>query len=425
MTIVIVSITILLEALSVVCCLHYLYGEKIRIDISTLCFVALDIVLMDSIFCSNLDLSWSLMIYPIIFFYCLIEFKCTFKSIFTNFILYIVIIGSLQATIMTLYGIIFNIQKTTVLENLGLNGIIFLIVIIGLKKCKLKKLSESLQKNDKLIIVSSIVTIVSIIILILNYKQNSGFNLLIYILLGISTILIIIIAIDIGKHKIKASEAEAELRLHKLYEESFRDLIDEICARQHEFDNHISAIYSQHKLYKTYDELVEAQNKYCLGVIEENQFNKLLSKGNPIILGFLYSKFAELKKSDITVSYRINIEDLECRMPVYKMVELLGNLLKNAMEAVQKQNDRRIFVMMLEQKEKIQMEIANECQEIDREKRLEFFKKGYSEKGEKRGYGLYNVKRICEEYDAAVVCENENRENRNWLVFKVVINKPL
>lgn len=81
--------------------------------------------------------------------------------------------------------------------------------------------------------------------------------------------------------------------------------------------------------------------------------------------------------------------------------------------------------MMLEQKEKIQMEIANECQEIDREKRLEFFKKGYSEKGEKRGYGLYNVKRICEEYDAAVVCENENRENRNWLVFKVVINKPL
>ena len=33
-----------------------------------------------------------------------------------------------------------------------------------------------------------------------------------------------------------------------------KNLIDDICAKQHEFDNHINAIYSQHFLYETYDE---------------------------------------------------------------------------------------------------------------------------------------------------------------------------
>ena len=64
-------------------------------------------------------------------------------------------------------------------------------------------------------------------------------------------------------------------------------------------------------------------------------------------------------------------------------------------------------------------------QMIDEKKLNEFFKRGYSDKGEKRGYGLYNVRKICEEYHAAIVCKNEIRKGENGILFGIMVNKPL
>ena len=107
------------------------------------------------------------------------------------------------------------------------------------------------------------------------------------------------------------------------------------------------------------------------------------------------------------------------------MVELLGNLIKNAIEAETISMKKNIHIMIIEDTERIQIEILNESEEIEKKRREDFFKKGYSEKGKRRGYGLYNVKRICEEYGAAIICKNEQRDNMNWLMFKIIIDKPL
>ena len=73
--------------------------------------------------------------------------------------------------------------------------------------------------------------IITIFLFLANYKKNISFSGFYYIVLGVSIFLIVIVSIDIGKQKIKTREAEAELRLHKLYEASFQDLIDDICAK--------------------------------------------------------------------------------------------------------------------------------------------------------------------------------------------------
>ena len=132
-----------------------------------------------------------------------------------------------------------------------------------------------------------------------------------------------------------------------------------------------------------------------------------------------------MKKAGISVEYEINIGNLECNMPIHKMVELLGNLLNNAMEAVMKTENRKVYVMMREDVNCIQIEVFNESQMIDEKKLKEFFKRGYSDKGEKRGYGLYNVRKICEEYHAAIACKNEIRKGENGILFGIMINKPL
>ncbi len=425
MEVVEVGLYTLFEALSIVFCLHYLYGEKIHFDAITAIYILVDVVWMSIMQIFHLQHSWSLVFYFMVALYCGLEFGFSFKIILINNVLYMTILSGIQATIIMIFNIFLGIKRVGELDSVFINVIMLILVIGILKKCKLNKLSEILQSNEKIIVISLILVIVSTALFLVNYKQNIAFNVLYYVVLGVSILMIVVAAIDIGKHKIRMRETETELRLHKLYEQSFQNLITDICAKQHEFDNHINAIYSQHFLYKTYEELVEAQKKYCEEIINENHYNKLLSKGNPVILGFLYGKFLEIEKRKIKVLYKISIGNLDSRVPIYKMVELLGNLINNAIEAAEEKGTKEIRVVVLEEKDKIQIEVSNESEVINYKKIQEFFKKGYSEKGRNRGYGLYNVKKICEEYNIDIICENCAEEGTNWLKFGLSISKPL
>ena len=218
----------------------------------------------------------------------------------------------------------------------------------------------------------------------------------------------------------KSKEIETELKTHRIYEDSFHNLIDNIRLRQHEFDNHINAINNLHYMCDTYEELVSKQGKYCEVVIKENHFNKLLKAGNPLVIGFLYGKFVEADKLGIEVDYVINIEDLDVGIPTYKLVEILGNLIKNAIEAIEKlEKVKVLYVEMIEVDGEFKIEIRNKSEFMPQNKMEMFFKKGYSQKGEGRGFGLYNVKTICANYSLNIICQNKDINGENWLSFTI------
>lgn len=422
----VVSLYLLFEILSIVLCLHYLYGESFRLDKITVSFLIIELTWMHLVYYLPIDNSFSMFIYPIIAIYCGIRFKSRIKEIVINEVLFLLIISLLQVTIIWTLNIFFNIHIIGEKESLLINIIMFLFILIVLRKCKLSRLSLALQSNDKLIMLVLSVLVVGIAVFLINYRNDKGLGIVDYAILVISAVLIVVSAVDIGKHKIKAKEMEAELRLHKLYEKSFQHLIEDICAKQHEFDNHINTIYSQHYLYDTYEGLVNVQKKYCNNIVHVNKFNKLLSKGNSIVLGFLYGKFLEADKQGIDVEYTVKIDSLECNVPIYKLIEILGNLINNAIEALCKEEDlNKLKVVMLENPYEIAINISNECKNIDYNQVLNFFKKGYSEKGERRGYGLYNVKKICEEYDIVLETSIKEEEKTDRLHFMLIINKPL
>lgn len=418
------SLCILFEGLSIIFCLHYLYGEKVRFDKMTVGIIAAHYLWMILVNYEYINDIWSLLIHPLMLLYCRMRFSRRPKIILINYILCGIIMSMLQTSIMLILRFFVKIPQLNVVVGTIINFIIFLIMIIIIRRCNLKRLSEILQSKDRLIIASLLIVLISIIIALLSYKNIARFDPAGYLVIVVSAVLISFVVIDMGKHKMKAMEAEAELRLHKLYEQSYQSLIEEIRARQHEFDNHINAIHGQHLLYHTYDELVEAQEKYCNEIMRENYYNKLLSKGNPVILSFLYSKFKEAEKREIDVSYRIAIKDLECNVPVHKIVELLGNLLNNAMDALSSDEKlNKMNVVMTEYDDRIRIEISNQCKGINHEKLEEFFKRGYSEKGNNRGYGLYNVKKICEDYHIELECSIKKMEEQQWLFFEINIGK--
>ena len=91
----------------------------------------------------------------------------------------------------------------------------------------------------------------------------------------------------------------------------------------------------------------------------------------------------------------IHIDNLESPVPIFRIIEILGNLINNAAEELLKEKDLYgLKIVLLENMEEIIINVSNQCRNIDYQKIHDFFRQGYSQKGQKRGYGLYNVKKI-------------------------------
>ena len=303
---------------------------------------------------------------------------------------------------------------------------ILIIVAFIFPKLKIKYWMGLLKDKEKILTVALVICIIILFSFLINFKKINVFNyteFIQYILLFTCIVFIGVLAIQLLQYKVKSKEIETELRIHKLYSDSFDKLIDNIRFKQHEFDNHINTIYSQHFIYDTYEKLVEAQKSYCQIVIAENKFNKLLTSGNPVIIGFLYGKFVEIDKMGINISYHISIEDMAVGIPIYKLIEILGNLIGNAVEAlIQMRHCNKLYVQMVEEFGGFYIEVRNESDYIKHSEISLFFTKGYSSKGENRGLGLFHVKNICNEYCLNLFCQNKQIDEKNWVAF-IVSNK--
>lgn len=120
------------------------------------------------------------------------------------------------------------------------------------------------------------------------------------------------------------------------------------------------------------------------------------------------------------MSYEFALNELDIKMPVYKLVEILGNLIGNAIEAMEKEEiEKKLHVSIIEVEKYIEIEVRNTSKFVPRNVVSRFFEKGYSQKGDNRGLGLFSVKKICDEYGFEISYDNMQLDNLNWLVFMI------
>lgn len=222
---------------------------------------------------------------------------------------------------------------------------------------------------------------------------------------------------------------ESEIQMYQMYTKPLEELIREIRARQHEFRNHLNAILNMHLTVDNYDELVRAQSDYILSVSDDkrNSYLPLLRISDKILAGFLYTKLVTPAK-DVDFSVEIGVNRIVTNAMEKDIIEVIGTLIDNAVDASDAEN-RKIKLFLSSYgadttdtvDDRLIFEIMNEHPPVPMKELTRFFERGYSTKSTKgnRGYGLYNARRIINQYKGEITLENRTVEGRNYICFHI------
>lgn len=194
------------------------------------------------------------------------------------------------------------------------------------------------------------------------------------------------------------------------------ELVMEVRARQHEFSNKLLAVTS---ILETAESLQEARHqiaKYTENVKLQSNQQQLLMMDQKIVAGFLYTKLRRAEQMGIHLAIHFNIPSYKSPCEEVDLVELLGILLDNALEACS--SGQSIELLGKIEGEYIRIELSNPAPKMTNEQMQKMFELGYSTKNGKRGFGLHNVKQIAKQYNAKIILKNELNILTIGLLFK-------
>jgi two-component system sensor histidine kinase AgrC len=186
------------------------------------------------------------------------------------------------------------------------------------------------------------------------------------------------------------------------YSPILEDLVTEVKAKQHDIKNQLQVIYSVAEKKKDY-ELIE----YIQSLIEGyklNQKDLFLNTGNNIFNAILYSK--KIKANQNNISFNLKYHSPFPYYPIkdYEFVDIIGNLLDNAIEETSNDNYniKDIQVSFVKENNYNIIRVNNTTSSFNPNNISKLFNKGYSLKGNNRGFGLYNVNQIIKAYNGLI-----------------------
>lgn len=260
--------------------------------------------------------------------------------------------------------------------------------------------------------------------LIVDFLISGTFDYRVFIMFVLMVIVVIWGIVDWRSNYVLIRQKENELRLYQNYLIPLEELVKEIRAKQHEFDNHLNAILNMHLTIDNYEELVAKQSEYIMEIAREDDSRKylpLLKISDKILAGFIYSKIVrapEYVRTDI----RVWNKEIVSGISEHHLIEIVGTLIDNAYEACTEEKNQ-VLIEIDSQNDKLIFTIKNQVENIGLGEISHFFEKGFSTKedGKKHGLGLYNAKMLVNRYHGEITVGMEKIEERKYISFVVVI----
>ncbi len=408
--------------MAVIVCIHSLYNRKEKFDISTIALYLSCVIIFELQNTYDFNFYGTIVPYVLIMIYCKLKYEDSFMGSTFCTLFMMVMMAIMQFFFSVAIDLLFsvNVSEIALYTNLLVLG----SSIIILPKFRIYRLRAYVKKWNGFLISLSVFIMGIILYLKIEQRRSGRMQLLLFVFVMPMLAVILRLMIKWLTEEKEKYDLENELQITKSMQEQYDELVKAVRLRQHEFKNHITAIFATHYTYKSYDALVKAQEKYCRGLARENKYNDLLSLGDAILVGFLYAKFCEIEENGVEIKFVIKGKLQNYSISGYYLVEIIAILMDNALQAVQSSAfDRLIQFELFEDAEYYYFKTLNPFPYVSYDEIEAWFQMGKSTKGMGRGLGLCRVRMLCEENGCAISCKNTEVDGKNWIEFILIIRK--
>ncbi|MEH7401818.1 MULTISPECIES: DcuS/MalK family sensor histidine kinase [Bacillaceae] len=207
-------------------------------------------------------------------------------------------------------------------------------------------------------------------------------------------------AISTFRDKTEVNQLAEQLTGVRTYAESLR-------AQSHEFMNRLHVILGMVQM-KSYDELsgfirtlVNYQNQ------EFGQITQHIK--DPALAGFIMGKLSYAREENVEFSFECKNVIPEPKDPKFTqdLITILGNLIDNAIEALSDTEEKTLEVIFNYVDKFLTIEVLDSGPGMTEELHKKVFEKGFSTKGENRGYGLYLVANSIKKLSGELIIDSK------------------
>lgn len=176
-------------------------------------------------------------------------------------------------------------------------------------------------------------------------------------------------------------------------------------AQRHDFLNHLQVVHSLIEM----DDYGEARDYIGKVFHDIQKVGRFLKTSNPAVNALLQAKVLQCEKEDIQVVLKVASQLKDITIPSWELCRVLGNLLDNAIDALQeRRQDRRISIDITEDLTAHGLRVADNGPVIREELLGRIFKPGFTTKGDQgEGMGLAIVQEILGRYGGSVRVESQ------------------
>lgn len=172
--------------------------------------------------------------------------------------------------------------------------------------------------------------------------------------------------------------------------------VEALRSQTHEFMNKLHVILGLVRL-EAYDELTAYVTRISS---EQDTVADYVAQHikDPVLAGFWIGKLSRARELGVQLGLSADsfIPRFDNSDFTNDLVTIIGNLVDNAMEALQKNSRRHVEVLLLYDEGYVQIEVQDTGAGIPQELSRTIFAKGFSTKGSDRGFGLALVKKVLE-----------------------------
>lgn len=361
----------------------------------------------------------------------MITYKVFYKEdfitlLFKTFIIYLVVLfcDFLSSTVFLFFPVasVGDLGKLSILRVLCTILVSLYLMLVFLIKdfvVFLNKLLKYLTSYKSIVTLSLLIFSVFVFFLVSLYSSLSfDKNTFLISIVTMSFFLVLCVIMIFQYFKNKHSEEEQKSLLDLMAE--YETILDNDRINRHEMLNNLIVLKSfDNKASMEYEEtLNEIINEYQ---DKKSGFYSKLYKLPSGIKGIIYYKMANIKNLSINLELVIsplikdNFEKLDSKL-YFKVCKILGIVLDNAIEASSLTNDKVLLIDIYLEDDDLVVYIENSFNNnIDLNS---IHRKGFSSKGENRGYGLYIVKKMIEETETLNFNQSINGD-RFITIFKI------